>query len=125
MALFSTFFTQHITLPFLIGFRRKPPPACAAAKLSADYRFWTIGPRLYSLGRPTLWEAGELPRNAHTNGDPWARYPHAPGSAARPRTHRATQHLKQANVDGASENPLPLIVNSIRWAILAPRDSAK
>ena len=24
----------------------------------ADYRFWSIGPKMYALGRPMVWESG-------------------------------------------------------------------
>ncbi len=38
----------------------------------ADYRFWSIGPTLHSLGRPVAWESGARPTDGMVNGDPWA-----------------------------------------------------
>lgn len=38
----------------------------------ADYRFWSIGPTLYRLGRPVAWESGARPVDNIVRNDPWA-----------------------------------------------------
>ena len=43
-----------------------------SGNIYTDYRFWSIGPRMYALKRPMLWESGGLPGNSNTDGDPWA-----------------------------------------------------
>ena len=43
-----------------------------AGNIYADYRWWSIGPMMFSLGRPMVWESGSLPSNSNTHGDPWA-----------------------------------------------------
>ena len=43
-----------------------------AGNIYTDYRWWSIGPKMFSLGRPMVWESGSLPSNSNTHGDPWA-----------------------------------------------------
>ena len=62
----------------LIGFslNRDDPDSADAdeypGNIYAAYRFWSLGPTMYALGRPMLWETGVLPSHSNTNGDPWA-----------------------------------------------------
>ena len=43
-----------------------------AGNLYADYRWWSIGPTMFRLGRPLVWESGSLPSNSNAQDDPWA-----------------------------------------------------
>jgi YVTN family beta-propeller protein len=44
----------------------------SAENIYADYRFWSIGPKMHALDRPIVWESGGLPDDSNTHGDPWA-----------------------------------------------------